>query len=232
MEELTKIFYLASMFSPLFVLIAAAIVYWRYRIAQRTNQRRSAVLFVVGVVLVGVLVGWLGVAAGIAIFCSAGAGAQCGFAGVFFTGPLAFSVAVAIYLWIWVRRGNRSASMSKLYFWSRLLAGFFGFTTLLGIIWFSDSLGRAVIIAGLLMGFSSIAAALVPARALSNKAVRPLVTILCVVGIGAGLVLVANDVRGPLSKIEWDVLAIRFLHIGSLAVLAAKALQLLSGPAK
>src|ERR1043165_8390369 len=99
MEEVTKFFYLASMFSPLLALVAAVIVYWKYRMAQKTNQRRSVILFIVGIVLIGGLVGWLGIAVGIAIFCTPGAGAQCGLGGVFFTGPLAFSVAVALYLW-------------------------------------------------------------------------------------------------------------------------------------
>lgn len=106
MEQLPKVVYLVSMLSPLLAIIAAAIVYWRYRISQTTNQRRSVMLFIFGVVVIGVLVGWFGTAAGVAIFCSPGAGAQCGFGGTFFAGPLAFSVAVVIYLWFWARRGK------------------------------------------------------------------------------------------------------------------------------
>lgn len=122
--------------------------------------------------------------------------------------------------------------MEKLYLWSRLLAGFFGFTALLSVLWFSASQGKIFVTASLLIGFSSLAASFVPPRTLSNKAVGALVTVLCVVGIGAGLVLVANDLSGPLSKVEWDVVAIRLLHIGALGVLAAKALKLLPGPTR
>lgn len=110
-EESEKMLYLISMLLPLFALALAAIVYWKFRIAQTTNQRRSLILFIVGVVLTGGVAGWIGIVVGIEIFCFEGAGAQCGLMGFFFTGPLAFSVAVAIYLWLWARR----SAMSKLH---------------------------------------------------------------------------------------------------------------------
>lgn len=108
MEVLTKILYLVVMFSPLLMLIAAAIVYWGFRIASDTKQRRSIFLFVAGIVAFGGFIGWLGMVIGISIFCSKNSGAQCGFGGVFFTGPLAFSVTVVIYLWLWAKGGRRT----------------------------------------------------------------------------------------------------------------------------
>lgn len=103
MDEPSKFFYLISMFSPILVLAAAVMVYWKFRIAQATNQARSIALFVIGIVSIGGLAGWVGIAVGMEIFCFVGAGAQCGLMGFFFTGPLAFSIAVAIYLWLWAR---------------------------------------------------------------------------------------------------------------------------------
>jgi len=104
MEELLKIFFVIAMFSPLLVFVAVAIVYSKFRVGQMTSQHRSVIFFLLGIVLIGVVVGPLGVVAGLEIFCSPGAGAQCGLGGFFFTGPLAFSLAAAIYLWLWARR--------------------------------------------------------------------------------------------------------------------------------
>ena len=98
----------------------------------------------------------------------------------------------------------------------RGLVAFFGFTTLLGVLWFAGSPGgEAFVIPGTLMGFSSLAAAFATRRTLVT---------LCVVGIGAGLVLVAGDL-GASRGIEWSVVAIRFLHIAVLATMAVTALK-------
>jgi hypothetical protein len=48
--------------------------------------------------------------------------------------------------------------------------------------------------------------------------------ILCVVGIGAGLVLVADDL-GVSSGIEWHVVAIRLVHIATLTAMIVIALK-------
>ncbi len=114
--------------------------------------------------------------------------------------------------------------MSGIYTLSRALAAFFGFTVLLGILWFADSLGRAFITAGVLMGFSSLAVAFVPQRKLSRGATRRIVVTLCAVGISAGLVLVADDL-GASPGIEWHVVAIRLFHIAVLAMMAIIALK-------
>ena len=112
--------------------------------------------------------------------------------------------------------------MSGIYTLSRGLAVFLGFTVLLSIVWFASSLGGAFIIAGVLMGFSSLAVAFIPQRKLSSSATRRTLVTLCVVGISAGLVLVADDL-GASSGIEWDVVAIRLLHIAALATMAVIA---------
>lgn len=105
MEALMSLLYFAAMFSPLVALFGAVVVYLRHR---RTPERksRSVVLFSVGALLVGLIAWWVGAAIGIDLFCSLNAGAQCGFGGVFFTGPLSFSLAVATFLYFWVKRGK------------------------------------------------------------------------------------------------------------------------------
>jgi hypothetical protein len=114
--------------------------------------------------------------------------------------------------------------MSGIYTLSRVLVAFFGFTALLGMIWFASSLSGAFMTAGLLMGFSSLAVAFVPQRKLSSGAARRTLVTLCVVGIGTGLFLVADDL-GVSRGIEWDVVAIRMLHIAALATMAVIALR-------
>jgi len=114
--------------------------------------------------------------------------------------------------------------MNGLYTLSRGVAVFFGFTVLLSILWFASSLSGAFIIAGLLMGFSSLTVAFIPQRKLSKGTTRRALVTLCVVGIGAGLFLVADDL-GATSGIEWDVVAIRLVHIAALAAMAVIALK-------
>lgn len=115
--------------------------------------------------------------------------------------------------------------MSGLYTLSRGLAVFFGFTTLLGVLWFAEAPGgETFIIPGVLLGFSSLAAAFVPQRKLSSGTTRRMLVTLCVVGIGAGLFLVADDL-GVSSGIEWHVVAIRLVHIVALAAMAVITLK-------
>ncbi len=59
-----------------------------------------------GTLAFGMGLGFLGYIIGIAAFCTGNAGAQCGFGGVFLTGPLAFTAGVAIYLLSWAKRGK------------------------------------------------------------------------------------------------------------------------------
>lgn len=114
--------------------------------------------------------------------------------------------------------------MNGLYMLSRALVAFFGFTVLLGVLWFADSLGGIFIIAGVLMGFSSLATAFIPQRKLSSGVTRRTLITLCVVGTSSGLVLVADDL-GASYGIEWHVVAIRLFHIAALATMAIVALK-------
>lgn len=114
--------------------------------------------------------------------------------------------------------------MSGIYTLSRMLVAFFGFTTFLGVLWFSDSLGGILIISGVLMGFSSVAISFIPQRKLSSPTTRRTLIMLCVIATGAGFVLLASDFSAP-NGIEWDVVAIRVIHITALATIAIKALN-------
>lgn len=114
--------------------------------------------------------------------------------------------------------------MSGLYTLSRGFVIFCGFTTLLGVLWFASSLGGALIISGVLMGFSSLAAAFIPQRKLSGDRTRRALITLCIIGACSGLILVAGDL-GTSRGIEWDVVAVRLLHIAALATMTITALE-------
>lgn len=105
MEALFAILSFAAMLSPLIALAAAIFIYLKYQGAP-DGSRRSAILFSLGVLLVGLVAGWVGAVIGVQIFCSLYSGAQCGFGGVFFTGPASFSLAVAAYLFFWAKHGK------------------------------------------------------------------------------------------------------------------------------
>ena len=105
MEALSAILSFAAVLSPLIALAAAIAVYLKYHGSPGGN-RRSAILFSLGVLLVGLVSGWVGAVIGVQIFCSLYSGAQCGFGGVFFTGPASFSLAVAAYLYFWAKHGK------------------------------------------------------------------------------------------------------------------------------
>lgn len=110
--------------------------------------------------------------------------------------------------------------MKKLYTSLRALVAFFGFTVFLGVIWFAGSPGGEVgVVPAILMAFSSLAVALIPARKLLNVGTRRILVVLCIVGVGAGIALVASDISTS-QEIEWDVITIRLLHIVALATMA------------
>ena len=114
--------------------------------------------------------------------------------------------------------------MTNLYIFARGVNGFFGFTTLLGVLWFADAPGgQAFIVPGLLLGFSSLVVAFIPQRKLSSGTTRRTLVTLCVIGAGAGLVLVADNFSAS-GGIEWDVVAMNVLHIAALATMAVIAL--------
>jgi len=103
----------------------------------------------------------------------------------------------------------------------RGIIAFLGFSVLLGNVWFSDSLNGFVLLAGIVLGANSLIAAFVPEPNSTTKKTQRVVVALCVVGLGAGLILVINDLRAS-GNIEWHVLAIRGLHLALLAVMAIK----------
>ena len=120
--------------------------------------------------------------------------------------------------------GGRDLSpvIYQFYSLARVCAGFLGLTALLGIAWFATSLGTTEFAAGLMLGLTSLAAAFVPQRKLSIKKVRRTIVLLCLVGIGSGLVLIAGNLAAPL-KIEWDVVVINLLNLAALIVMVANA---------
>ena len=110
------------------------------------------------------------------------------------------------------------------YLLARVIAAVFGVPSLLGVLWFADSLGRVLITSGLLMGFCSLAVAFSPRSKLPSGEPRRIVFSLCLVGIVAGLVLVVSDIGGSFEE-EWHVVIMRLAHIAALAAIAIEALE-------
>ena len=113
-------------------------------------------------------------------------------------------------------RGN----MSSLYLvLSRYVVGIMGVLILWGLLFFSSTLQSAIVTAGLVLGSTSLVVALMPQRALCIFPVRLVFFLLCVVGVGAALVLLWHRL-GRSSGIELDVVSANILHIAALATLA------------
>ncbi len=90
------------------LLIAAVAVYFKFRITP-DGSHRSIVRFALGGLAAGIVAGGVGMAAGVVFFCSYSLGNLCGLGGVFFSGPLAFGVALVVYLFCWARNGAASS---------------------------------------------------------------------------------------------------------------------------
>lgn len=118
--------------------------------------------------------------------------------------------------------------MSGLYIVSRIFVGILGFISLGGVVWFGSALSSVVAGTGLLLALVSLAVAFVPQQKLSSSLVRGTMMLLCVVGIGAGLFLTADDLRAS-RGIEWDVVSMKLLHVIALAAIAVVAFR---GPSK
>lgn len=114
--------------------------------------------------------------------------------------------------------------MNGLYTVARIYAGIMGFIILGGILWFASALSGAIVVAGMTAGASSLIASLIPPRKFSDGAIRRTLIGLCAIGIGAGLVLVVDDLSAP-RAIEWDVVSMKTLDIASLAAMATIALK-------
>jgi hypothetical protein len=118
--------------------------------------------------------------------------------------------------------------MDGLYTLARSVVGFMAIITLGGVVWFGSSLRNQILVAGVLLGCSSLVASLVPQRKLSSRAATAFLVAVSVIGTGAGVVLLADDL-GEFPAIEWDVLSARILHVAALGTLAMRALR---APAK
>lgn len=114
--------------------------------------------------------------------------------------------------------------MSGIYGVLRVFVGFFGFIALGGIIWFASSLASKIVLAGVLLGLTSLVVAFIPQRKLSSGKTRRTLVTLCIVGAGAGVVLVADNLSVS-GGIEWDVVAMNVLHVAALAAMAFIALK-------
>ncbi len=114
--------------------------------------------------------------------------------------------------------------MGGLYTLSRIYAGLMGFIILGGILWFSSALSGTIVAAGTIGGVTSLGVSLVPPRKLSNQSIQRTLITLCVIGVGAGLVLVWDDLNAS-GGIEWDVLSMKALDIVALATMAILALR-------
>lgn len=112
--------------------------------------------------------------------------------------------------------------MGMFYGVARVIAGFLGFTSLVGVNWFGGALTSVDFTSGLIIGLTSLAAAVIPARKLSHTSVLRALLTLCVAGSSAGMVLVASGLAPPY-PIEWDVVIINLVNAGALVAMAAKA---------
>ena len=119
--------------------------------------------------------------------------------------------------------------MDGIYTLSRIYAGFMGFTSLGGILWFAGTLSRMIVIAGTIAGVSSLAASLVPPHKLSRHSIQRTLIALCVIGVGAELVLIM-DALTISHGVEWDVVSMEILNITALTTMAVKALNWSSKP--
>lgn len=82
------------------VLIAAAVVYFRFRDTP-DGLRRPLWPYAWRLLAAGVIAGWVGAALGIWFVCSYTRSNLCGLGGVFLTGPTAFVLGAAGYLLHW-----------------------------------------------------------------------------------------------------------------------------------
>ena len=92
---------------PVIALIGSFFIYSKYQITS-DGKRRSFAYFFIGLLSTSIVAGLLGIAIGGEFFCDYDKGNLCGLGGVFFGGPLAFILAVVAYLFMWVKRGEKS----------------------------------------------------------------------------------------------------------------------------
>ena len=105
MEDFISLIWKGVFFSPAAALIALVVVYFRFRNAP-DGSHRSLVKYVFGAFVVGFVASWIGILVGAQYFCAVREGNLCGLGGYLFGGPLAFSLAIAVYLYFWVKNGK------------------------------------------------------------------------------------------------------------------------------
>lgn len=127
-------------------------------------------------------------------------------------------------MWLWAGQ-MREAAMDASYGFARVIAGFLGFTSLVGVVWFGAALTGLELSGGLVLGLTSLAVALIPKRTLNHARARRAAVTLCFAGVTAGMILVAQNLAPPY-PIEWDVVAINLLNISALVAIATKARRL------
>ena len=110
------------------------------------------------------------------------------------------------------------------YLLARVIAVVFALPSLLGVLWFADSLGPMLITAGLLVGLCGLTVAFSPRSKLPSGEPRRIVVALCLLGIGGGLVLIVSDISRPF-EIEWHVVTIRLIQIAAPAAIAIEAFE-------
>jgi hypothetical protein len=114
------------------------------------------------------------------------------------------------------------------FLFARVAAACFGAPTLLGVLWFSDSLSLIMLITGTALGVCCLGAAFSARGVKPDGSVRSSVTTLCIVGIAAGLVWLMSDVSSALQDPgEWIAVAIRLASIGALTVIALESTTVL-----
>ena len=83
--------------------IAALLVYIYWVTERRVRIRETIIGYVLGVVLSGLILGFLGMYAGAYLTCAMIDDRNCGFGGVAVGAPLAAAIGVAVFILIWAR---------------------------------------------------------------------------------------------------------------------------------
>lgn len=112
--------------------------------------------------------------------------------------------------------------MDSVYGFARACAGFLGFTALTGVIWFSSSIDGVEFFAGLILGLSSLVAAVIPSHKLTGPNLSRWLTFLCALGMAGGVVLIGR-ILVESQQIEWDMIAMDMVNVGALFVMATTA---------
>jgi hypothetical protein len=90
---------------PVLAIYAVVLVYPKFSLTP-DGSRRSIVMYATSVTAVGTIAGWLGFYVGAQFFCKYLEGNLCFLGGVFFGGPLLFSLAITANLYILARHGK------------------------------------------------------------------------------------------------------------------------------